>query len=158
ESRRPYSDLVVGVALALAQARVRERRRRAERVDGRRRLLPFRVHERDARRSEQLVHVVDVPRRVAHLERATHVARQGPEESREPVVVPPEPRRRLEQDRAEAVPERSRAVEEDRERLRWIAELANVGDVLRGFEREEKLWRSRLAPVGDVLLGRQVVE
>src|SRR5438105_1428772 len=67
KARRPQVDVVVGVSLPLAQARVRERRRRPEGFDRRGRLLSLGVDDRDARGSEELEDVVDVPRRIAHL-------------------------------------------------------------------------------------------
>src|SRR5437773_5717719 len=158
KARGPGVDIVPGVALPLAEARVREGRRRSERLDGRGRFLAFGIHERDARGAQELVHIVDVPRWVPHFQRTTQVARQRREESREPVVVAPEPRWRLEQDRAEPIAERPCSLEEQRQRFRRIAELPVVRDLLRGLQREEELGWGRLTPAGDVLLGRQVVE
>src|SRR6266566_1919859 len=158
KARGPSVDIVPGVALPLAEARVREGRRRSERRDGRGRFLAFGMHERDARGAQKLVDLVDVPRRVPHFQRTTQVARQRREESREPVVVAPEPGWRLEQDRAEPIAERPCSLEEQRQRFRRIAELPVVRDLPRRLQREEELGWGGLTPVGDVLLGRQVVE
>src|SRR6266566_1124336 len=116
------------------------------------------MHQGDTSRTQKLIHIVDIPRRVAHLEGGAEIAWERREKSREAFVIALEPGRRLEQDRAEPIAERPRAIEEDRKRLGRALQLAHVRDVLRRLEREEKIRRRRLAPGGDVLLGRQVVE
>src|SRR5207247_9709588 len=92
------------------------------------------------------------------LERAANIPRERREETREPVVVALEPRRRLEEDRPEAIAQRPGPVEEDGQRLRRIGQLPEVRDRLRRLQREKELRRGGGAPSGDVLLRREVVE
>ena len=88
------------------------------------------MHQGDTGRPQKLVDVVDIPRRVAHLEGGAEIAGERRKESREAVVIALEPGRRLEQDRSESIAERSRAIKEDREGVRRFLQLAHVGDVL----------------------------
>jgi hypothetical protein len=116
-------------------------------------------HERDTVRTQQLVHGLGEPARVAELE-AVASGRERCQRRRQPVVVALERRRQLPQHRAELrrADERLHPFVVAGEPAAHVGQALGVRQVAAGLDREEKARRRLLDPPRHRGLQRQSVE